>query len=258
MKIWVWPLWHVVVDDNINSFNVNASAEQVSCHHDALVELFELLVPGNALLLVQARMNCDRREAAILQQTVERFASAHTLHKNHYLIELQQIEQIIQLAILFFFLELDVVLQKPVQCQFGFIIHEYFMRILHKSLAYRSSIRRQGGGEHHSLLLLRRFDEQPLHILTHIQLLHDIVTFVHNEVSDFAKVQRVITDQSIQTARSSNQDVRRFGGVFQSGLVVINACATVHHRSSDALEILREPLELVLDLKSQLTSVHQG
>ncbi len=37
-------LWHVIVDDDVDAFNVNASANQISRHQDALLALLECLV----------------------------------------------------------------------------------------------------------------------------------------------------------------------------------------------------------------------
>lgn len=35
---------HIIIDDNINSFDVNSSAEEVCGHHNSFFEVFELLV----------------------------------------------------------------------------------------------------------------------------------------------------------------------------------------------------------------------
>jgi hypothetical protein len=45
VKVSVRVLWHVVVEDNVDTLNVHASAKQVGGHQDALLEVFELLVP---------------------------------------------------------------------------------------------------------------------------------------------------------------------------------------------------------------------
>ena len=48
MQVGVWVLWHVVVEDNVDSLNVHASAKQVGGHQDALLEVLELLVAGQS------------------------------------------------------------------------------------------------------------------------------------------------------------------------------------------------------------------
>lgn len=45
VEVCVRILWHVVVENNVDSLNVHASAKQVGCNKDPLLEFFELLVP---------------------------------------------------------------------------------------------------------------------------------------------------------------------------------------------------------------------
>ncbi len=71
-------------------------------------------------------MDANGREFALDQQTVQFISSLNRTDKNADLVELERIKQIIELAILFIFLELDVVLLQTVQSQFGFIIHKDF------------------------------------------------------------------------------------------------------------------------------------
>ena len=42
MKIGVWVFWHIIVDDNVDSFYINASTKNVGCDHDSFLEVFEL------------------------------------------------------------------------------------------------------------------------------------------------------------------------------------------------------------------------
>lgn len=45
MKVGVRILWHVIVEDNVDSLNVHASAKQVGCNQDPPLEVFKLLIP---------------------------------------------------------------------------------------------------------------------------------------------------------------------------------------------------------------------
>lgn len=45
VEVCVRILWHVVVENNVDSLNVHASAKQVGCNKDPPLEVFELLVP---------------------------------------------------------------------------------------------------------------------------------------------------------------------------------------------------------------------
>lgn len=43
-----------------------------------------------------------------------------------YLVELQHVEQVKELAVLLAVLQLGVVLLQAVECEFGLVVHEYF------------------------------------------------------------------------------------------------------------------------------------
>lgn len=46
MKVCVGILWHVVVEDDVDSLNVHAPAKQVGGNKDPPLEVFKLLVTG--------------------------------------------------------------------------------------------------------------------------------------------------------------------------------------------------------------------
>lgn len=52
VKVRVGVNWHVVIDGQVDSLNVDTTTENVSCHANTLVELFELAVSFNAELIV--------------------------------------------------------------------------------------------------------------------------------------------------------------------------------------------------------------
>jgi hypothetical protein len=45
MEVSVGAIGHVIVDNNIDSFNVNSSSEDVSSNHDSFLEVLEDSVP---------------------------------------------------------------------------------------------------------------------------------------------------------------------------------------------------------------------
>lgn len=61
----------VVVDDDVDALDVDTATEDVGRDEDALLERLELLVAADTLLLVQARVDRDRREVALAQEAVE-------------------------------------------------------------------------------------------------------------------------------------------------------------------------------------------
>jgi hypothetical protein len=44
VKITIWPVGHIIIYDNVDTFNVDSSAENVGRNTDSLVEVFEGLV----------------------------------------------------------------------------------------------------------------------------------------------------------------------------------------------------------------------
>ena len=53
MQVLVTLVGEVVVDHDVHALDVDAAAEQVRAHQDALREVLERLEPGDALLLLQ-------------------------------------------------------------------------------------------------------------------------------------------------------------------------------------------------------------
>ena len=75
-------------------------------------------------------MDCYGGEIAIVKKLVELNRTGHGSNKDNDLIEDEPIEQVTELAVLFFLLELDVELLEPVQRQLGLIVNDYFERLL--------------------------------------------------------------------------------------------------------------------------------
>ena len=71
----------VVIDDDVHPLDIDAAPEEVRCHHDALLELLELLVAADALLLVQGAVDRDGRKVAFAKKLVQSDCALHALHK---------------------------------------------------------------------------------------------------------------------------------------------------------------------------------
>ena len=82
VKVRVGIARRVVVDDNVDTFDVDTSAKDVGRNQDALLERLELLVSLDALLLLQARVDADGREVALAQQPVELCRTADRLDED--------------------------------------------------------------------------------------------------------------------------------------------------------------------------------
>ncbi len=62
------------------------------------------------LFLWHARVDTNGRKVALHQQLIQLRSTAHTLHKDHNLIEVECIQQVIELPIFLHLAQLDVVL----------------------------------------------------------------------------------------------------------------------------------------------------
>merc|ERR1711865_1091858 len=226
MQVRVTIIWHVVVDYNVDTLNVDTTAEQVGADHDTLLKLLELLVAVDALLLLETRVDGEGWEAALHEQLVKCSGTLDRLHKNDDLVELQGIEQVVQLAVLLLFCELDVVLEETVQCQLGLLVHRDLVRILHELLAELPSLLRHRGAEHHHLLLLGCLHEDLLDILSHV------------------KLEVLVAAEREHTPRSANHD--GWAIRLQHLLVLGNWNSPVNHSCFNICEELRKALKLVL------------
>jgi hypothetical protein len=67
-------------------------------------------------------VNADRREVAFLQQRVELRGASDRLDKDTDLVELEIVEEVVELAVLVLFLELQEVLLQTVQRELGLVV----------------------------------------------------------------------------------------------------------------------------------------
>ncbi len=81
-----------------------------SKHQVNLNQQIETLNRYIPLLLWHSWMDTDGRKVALHQQFIQLCSTAHTLHKDDNLIEVERIQQVIELPILLHLTQLDVVL----------------------------------------------------------------------------------------------------------------------------------------------------
>lgn len=120
------------------------------------------------LLLAHAGVDRDTREIALAQQLIELIGTESTLDKNDNLVELEAIQELVQLAVLLRFAELDIVLLQTVQSELGVVVNVNLERVSHELLANRADLLRKRGTEHHDLLVGGGSAEDLLDITTHI------------------------------------------------------------------------------------------
>jgi hypothetical protein len=176
----------IVVDGEVNTLDINTTAEDISGNTDALVELLELLVALDTilesanycgqcrtrvnlpLLLADTRVNCNTGEVALAQQLVQLVGTLGALNKDDHLVELEVVQKLIQLTVLFLLVKLDVILLQSVEGELGIVIDIDLQRVTHELLANGSDLLGEGGTEHHDLLVGGRGTEDFLNITAHV------------------------------------------------------------------------------------------
>ena len=109
MKELVGIIGEIVVDDNVDTLNVDTTAEQIGRHEDTGIEVLEGLVLGNTLVLLHAGMDADGGEVALGKETVELVGTGDLGDEDDNLVEFQNIKKVVELAVLFGLCQLDVV-----------------------------------------------------------------------------------------------------------------------------------------------------
>lgn len=113
---------HVVVDHDVDAFDVDPPSDQVSGHHDAGLEFLEFLVGLDSFGLFHARVKAGAREVAFDEELGEFHSARHGGHEDDELVELERVQEVDQFPVLVFFLEGDGVLLEPVERELGSLV----------------------------------------------------------------------------------------------------------------------------------------
>mmetsp|Transcript_54603 Transcript_54603/g.155405 ORF Transcript_54603/g.155405 Transcript_54603/m.155405 type:complete len:203 (-) Transcript_54603:44-652(-) len=127
------------------------------------------------------------------------------------------------------------------------------MGVLHELLAQSAGLGAHRRAEHHHLLLLRGLEEDLLNILSHVDLVKALVALIKHELCQLVELEVLLAGEPEHPPGRADQDVRAVGP--QHLAVLRNGHAAVDHARLDVLEVLREAVELVLDLIGQLARV---
>ena len=107
MQIGVCITGQIVVDGQIDTFNVDATTKDISCNADALVEFLELFVAFDAIIvrnirrdqsecsplfLADTRMHRNAWEVAFAKEFVELSSSQSAFDENDDLVKLQGVQ----------------------------------------------------------------------------------------------------------------------------------------------------------------------
>jgi hypothetical protein len=119
VQVGVSVLGHVVVDNDVDTFNVDSSSEQVGGHHDACLEFLELSVFLNPFFLFDSGVDAQAGEVALDQELVELGRAGNRVDEDDELVELEGVEEIDEFPVLLVLCQSHVVLLEPVEGEFG-------------------------------------------------------------------------------------------------------------------------------------------
>jgi len=245
----------VVVDGQVDTLNVDTTAEDVGGDTDALLEVLELLVALDTLLLADTGVHGDGGEVALPEKLVELGAAKSGLDEDNDLVVLQLVKEVVEFAVLLGLGELDVELLETVKGELRLLLLNVLAGVAHELPADGKDLLGKSGGEHHNLLLGGSDAEDLLHVAAHVNLVEHLVTLIEHEALDVAQAEVLVAHKGVQTTGSGDNDVRVGLLVLENVDVVLNGSATVEDRGLDVGQVLAETGVLILDLESQLAGV---
>lgn len=255
VQVLVGLVGQVVVDGQIDSFDIDTSTKHIGGNTDTLVELLERFVSLDSLFLRQSRVDGDGREVTSAQQLVQLVGSLGGSDEDDDLVEFQRVQQVRQLSVLFLLLQLDVVLLQTMQGQLGFVVNVDLQWVLHELLTDGTDFLRQGGGKHHHLLLVRGVTEDVLDVSSHVDGLQDLVTLVNDERLDVSQTDGLFLDQRVQSTGGGHDDMGTSFLALQFFDVSLDWGTSVKDFGLDVGHVLRESGILVTDLVRQFSGV---
>ena len=67
----------IVVDDDVDTFDINTTTKQIRGDQDAFVEFLKGFESGNAFVLFETSVDHDGREVAFFEDTVQLHGTVH-------------------------------------------------------------------------------------------------------------------------------------------------------------------------------------
>ena len=110
MEVTIGVIRKIVVDDNIDTFNINSTTtKEIGGNQDTSVEFLEGIVLGNTFFLCHAGVDEDEWEIALGQEPVQLIGTSNIGNENDNLVEFENIQKVVALAILLRFEKFDKV-----------------------------------------------------------------------------------------------------------------------------------------------------
>jgi hypothetical protein len=122
VQVCIRRIGHIVINHDIDPFNIDSPAQNIGSDTNPLVEVLEGLVPRDSFFLWEAAVDGDGGEVALAEETVEFAGSTNRSDKNNDLVEFEGIEEVVEFAVLLGFGEPDKVLLEAVQSQLGLVV----------------------------------------------------------------------------------------------------------------------------------------
>ena len=254
VKVLISLFRHVVVNDDVDLFDVNASTQQISTDHDSVLALSEALVNGLSLLHGKRSATGDTWELLTTHDLVQFLGGVGRLGENDHLVKLNVVQQVDELPGLLMFLQFDEVLLQTVQIEFRLRVDVKLKGILHELLAGLFSIGGKSSTEHHNLSLGLAGGEDSLDLSPHIDFIKHLVALIQDEHLEVVESHHLAVDQVADSAWSTNNDVRRRKRL-QQFLMSVDWHTTVEGFCPYVLEVLGESGNLVSDLDCKLSGV---
>jgi len=256
VQVSIRVFWHVVVENDVHSFDIDTSSEEIGGDQDSSLKVFEQRVSFKSFLLVHGPVDVDGWEVLVFEELVQGDASLNGFDEDDDLVEFERVEEVEQFSVLLLFFELTVVLSETVEGELGVVVNVDLHWVGHELFADWSHFFWEGGGEHHNLLLMWSRLENILNISSHIQLLQHFITLVQNKVFGVFQVELAASDQSQDPTWGTDNNM---WGVFPQGFPVVLDWHTSEEDSHfNIVQVLAESLVFFWDLESEFSGVAEN
>jgi hypothetical protein len=123
VQVGIRVFWHVVVENDVHSLDIDTSSEEIGGDQDSSLEVFEQRVSFESFLLVHGPVDVDGREVLVFEELVQRDAPLDRLDEDDDLVEFERVEKVEQFSVLFLFFELAVVSSETVEGELGVVVN---------------------------------------------------------------------------------------------------------------------------------------
>jgi len=258
VEVSIGALWHIIIDDHVDAFDIDTTAKEVGGDHDPGLERFEVTISGDPFFLLQVRMDTDRWEIVLAQDAGQGVGAAAATNEDNQLVKFDRIDQVGEANVLLFLIDIEVVLLESVEGELG-AFNVDFEGVVHKFLADGANFIAESGGEHHDLLVMRGFLKNFLDIFSHIKRFEHLVTFIQNELLQIGKIQCLFIDKTQDAPGCSDDNVGKIVFVLKNISVLLKGDSSVEHLSVDFwTKILLEAFKFGTNLKGQFTGMAEN